>query len=395
MARADFSQITKDVIAKRAAYRCSFPGCNATLIGPGYESGTIDNIGECAHIYAASGRGPRCQHNLTDADLVKPENGIFLCRKHHSLIDKSQGKKYPSETLMLYKQMHEHKIAEELGHISYPLLWLSQIEIIESPVLKAGVVYSFTKTTILFGGNGTGKTFLMDYIYTLLTGQTTLRTKKGRIVIKGTMSSPVWHDVICEIEEGKLNYKINGQSISFCPFSIEVVYLQGDGYKNRGDMVKWIGEQIGKDREFVKRMIEDADLSKGYTSDKACLVLKRTRPYEEVIIKLRKKGSKTEECNWNLCQFSGTEQASLVFDLVLGYMRKLSRYKNTLFLIDWSCFNWFDGSKTNYYFHLFYENSSYFQTISTKHTMWENVDWAGWNIIKMTEETNLLTRRTY
>ena len=53
MKRADFSAETKRIIASRAAFRCSFPGCNATLIGPGMEPDQVDNIGECAHIYAA------------------------------------------------------------------------------------------------------------------------------------------------------------------------------------------------------------------------------------------------------------------------------------------------------------------------------------------------------
>lgn len=125
---------------------------------------------------------------------------------------------------------------------------------------------------------------------------------------------------------------------------------------------------------------------------KACLKLNRIRPYEEVIIKLRKKTDQTEDCTWSLGDLSGTEQASLVFDLVVGYMRKLSRYKNTLFLIDWSCFNMFDGYKTNYYLHLFYEYSSYFQTICTKHSKWESDDWAGWSIIGMEREKNLKHR---
>lgn len=101
--RANFSQETVSIISARAAYRCSFPGCDATLIGPGGDSNLVDNIGECAHIYAAANKGPRSNHSLSKEDLQKPENGIFLCRKHHALVDKGKGIKYPAETLMLYK----------------------------------------------------------------------------------------------------------------------------------------------------------------------------------------------------------------------------------------------------------------------------------------------------
>ena len=52
--RASFSSETIGIISARSAYRCSFPGCDATLIGPGGDSNLVDNIGECAHIYAAA-----------------------------------------------------------------------------------------------------------------------------------------------------------------------------------------------------------------------------------------------------------------------------------------------------------------------------------------------------
>ena len=389
MKRADFSAETKRIIASRAAYRCSFPRCNATLIGPGMEPDQVDNIGECAHIYAAGKKGPRCNHNLRAEDLQKPENGIFLCVKHHTLIDKHKGAKYPAETLMLYKQMHEHRISEELGHISYPLMWVKRITVVESPLLKTGMSYDFTKSTIIAGTNGTGKSILMEYVYTALSGVFSLREKRSRVKLRIEMSNPIWQDVICIIENQSVKYEIKGQLLTFCPFSINIIYLRESNGRVKGDLINWIGAQMGESRSFVKSLIDGADLSHSYLVSNVWMETVRKRPYEEIRVKLKKRDDDKAHASWTLGQFSGTERYSVLFDLVIGYLRQMSRYKNTLLLIDWSQINTFDSGLMNHYFKLFHDSSSYFQTIAVMHTLWKDVDWSGWNMIKMTKAENL------
>ena len=387
--RADFSLKTKEIIASRAAYRCSFPGCNATLIGPGLEPDQVDNIGQCAHIYAAGKKGPRCNHNLSAEDLQKPENGIFLCGKHHPMIDKHKGNKYPAETLMLYKQMHEHKISEELGHICYPPQWIKQIIVVESPLLKIGVSYDFTKNTIIAGSNGTGKSLLMEYIYTALSGVFSLREKRSRVKLKIEMSNPVWHDVICIIENQSVKYQVGSNHLSFCPFSVNIIYLREKSGKVKGDLINWIGAQMEEDRSFVKALIDGANLSQSYLVSEIWMEKIRTVPSEEMRVKLRKKDDDIKRDPWTLGQFSGSERYSVLFDLIVGYLRQVSRYKNTLLLIDWSRIHTFDSGLMNHYFKLFYDSSSYFQTLAVMHTLWNDVDWSGWNMIKMTKADNL------
>lgn len=86
--RIDFSQATKDIIAQRAAYRCSFPGCNKLLIRPDTDSEKSLNLGECAHIYSAAEDGPRGRGRLSEEQLRSHSNGIYLCHRHHKMIDK-------------------------------------------------------------------------------------------------------------------------------------------------------------------------------------------------------------------------------------------------------------------------------------------------------------------
>lgn len=387
--RIEFEKQTKDIISARSAYRCSFPGCNATLIGPGLEPASVDIIGECAHIYAAGKKGPRCNHTLSEDDLKKPENGIYLCRTHHALIDKNKGKDYPAETLMLFKQMHEHKISEEIGHISYPLLWIKRITVEESDLLKNGVVYDFTKSTIIIGNNGTGKSIMMEYIYTALTGECGIRLNKSRVVLTIELSNPVWQKVKCVIDNGSVKYKIGGNEITFCPFTIDVVFIRDCDKTANGDLINWIMIQLQRDRQFVKNLIDGADLSESNIVSKVWMETVRTKPYEYIRIRLLKKSDDDFNNHWALEQFSGTEKYSVVFDLVLGYMKNLSRYKNTLFLVDWSYVNNFDNKLKNHYFHIFHNSCNYFQTVVAMHTLWEEVDWSGWNMIKMTKEGNL------
>ena len=112
--RYEFSSKVKKDIAGRAGYRCSFTDCDASLIGPNGD--TAIELGECAHIYAAVGQGPRGQANLSEEAIKSVENGIYLCHKHHKLIDSPEGSvKYDAQTLLQMKEAHEYKISCEIG----------------------------------------------------------------------------------------------------------------------------------------------------------------------------------------------------------------------------------------------------------------------------------------
>lgn len=117
--RVDFPKPVQQLIAKRAGYRCAFPGCNQLLVCP-TETGGIANMGECAHIYSASKKGPRGQFNLTEKELQSQENGIFLCSKHHTLIDTNEGADYSALQLRNFKEFHEYLNSIDAGKQQYP-----------------------------------------------------------------------------------------------------------------------------------------------------------------------------------------------------------------------------------------------------------------------------------
>ena len=97
--RDEFTRKTKETLAKRVAWRCSFPGCERITIGPGHKNSVdIINMGEAAHINAASILGPRYDERMSTVQRSSIENGIWMCRQHAKMID-SDAINYSAETL--------------------------------------------------------------------------------------------------------------------------------------------------------------------------------------------------------------------------------------------------------------------------------------------------------
>lgn len=106
--RKEFSSSTKQVIAQRAGYHCSFPGCTCGTIGPASDSKKAVNVGEACHICAASPGGPRYDPNMTDEQCVSPENGIWMCRTHAAEIDRDVIR-YTVDELKKWKEEAEER----------------------------------------------------------------------------------------------------------------------------------------------------------------------------------------------------------------------------------------------------------------------------------------------
>lgn len=101
-------------MAERVAWRCSFPGCGVITIGPKMGDNTKSlNLGEAAHIHAASPNGPRYDENMTREERKSINNGIWLCRAHATFID-SDYKEYSDKTIRLWKLQAEKSAYENL-----------------------------------------------------------------------------------------------------------------------------------------------------------------------------------------------------------------------------------------------------------------------------------------
>lgn len=106
--RDDFSVKTKEELAKRVGYLCSNPQCRKTTIGAQDGQGGTINIGEAAHICAASPGGKRYDESMTPEERSDISNGIWLCRNCAAMIDRDE-ECFTKEILYLWKELAERE----------------------------------------------------------------------------------------------------------------------------------------------------------------------------------------------------------------------------------------------------------------------------------------------
>jgi hypothetical protein len=113
--RDDFSQPTKDALARRAAFMCSKPDCRALTIGPSLESDSdVAGVGVAAHIAGAAERGPRYDESMSATERSSIKNGIWLCATHATLVDRDTERFTPA-ILHEWKNQHEAFVLARIG----------------------------------------------------------------------------------------------------------------------------------------------------------------------------------------------------------------------------------------------------------------------------------------
>ncbi len=85
--RDEFTEKTKQQIAKRAGWLCSDPSCRRHTIGSNSDGDGEINLGIAAHICAAAPGGPRYDPTMTPEQRRSPENGIWMCQLHGKAVD--------------------------------------------------------------------------------------------------------------------------------------------------------------------------------------------------------------------------------------------------------------------------------------------------------------------
>ena len=114
MPRDDFSAPTKRTIAQRSGYVCAYPNCMAPTSGPSFDGESSVNVGVAAHISGAAPNGPRYDAAMSTEQRIAPENGIWMCSTHSTLIDRDE-ERFTIDALKELKYAAEERAMKMLG----------------------------------------------------------------------------------------------------------------------------------------------------------------------------------------------------------------------------------------------------------------------------------------
>jgi len=150
--RDEFSQVTKELLARRVAYRCSNPSCSAITCGPHTEPSRSVNLGVAAHITAAAVGGPRYNAGLAPVQRISSDNGVWLCQSCAKLVDSDQSK-YTVAVLLGWKVAAEQRAARELSGIPEEEFFPQAVAATHTPIPRiAGLTYDEARALLVRAG---------------------------------------------------------------------------------------------------------------------------------------------------------------------------------------------------------------------------------------------------
>ena len=388
--RANFSPKTRELTAKRAGYRCSFPGCERITVGPAEDTQKSLNTGIAAHIYGAatSGGGPRGTGGLSEDELKSPQNAIWLCGNHASLIDKNRGKEYPPEKLLSYKALHETRIAHELAGIHTPFGWINKFTLYSSPLFSDGLEIEFAKLNLIVGENSVGKTALCEWIAGISNPaylerwETLTPDSLKRLSCRVDYSNPDPHRIEVDFLSPKYpRYKLDGEQTFLSTDFIKVVFPESLEHRfqevpnDRDIVVNSIKLHPYELQALCDELANHSDFFKGARFEES-----DEGVYMHVEVQA------VNQIESSLLRFlASSERERLMLELGMIAATKLSTTRPTLLILDASSWR-IDTDWLKRYAQVLSSPACRFQTIvSTRLTdiIFDEVTWSGWNVVRL------------
>lgn len=371
--RIEFNETTKQLVAKRAAYRCSFPDCDAVTVGPGPAPTDVSIVGEAAHIFSASPKGPRGRGALSDGQLRAPQNCIWLCRKHSRVVDLRRGEDYPPSVLLSYKALHEFRVARAVGGLSCPFGWLESITIISSPLFRTPATLPFAKSVVLAGTMGAGKTTLITYVATAAATDCAVRWHAGgRAPAEHRFSiscyTPARHRVDVRVAGGHIEYQVDGEAVPFNPFAFSIVELRQAPHLEENPI-----RIAGLSTDAVTRAVARTSVS--FKGQRRAVRLERDRRLE---LDVDGRFVPVE-------RLSGGEQKLLLLSSAMQLAEFSSSHRPTLLILD-DCLHGLDADNRSRLLGELSQADRPYQTLVVDAGGARDVAWVGWQRVSLHRE---------
>src|SRR5258708_28206009 len=261
--RIDFSDSTKKLVADRAGNECSFPTCDHRTTASEALPGLVSRSGKASHIYSAAENGPRGQGGLTEEELKSPENCIWLCSNHATIVDNNRGIAYPPEELIAYKALQEARISRERQGLFIPVGWLFELVIRQSPIFQSGQRIRLAKLNLILGSNSTGKTAVTEWIAGFFAPDYLKRwQRRGSklIDLQLTLLNPSSHVLRLQIGPGEsLLYHVDGREVPFIGVPLTIVRLGSITLREEEDDEDAFSRILSLPRQIVRNLFKEIE----------------------------------------------------------------------------------------------------------------------------------------
>ena len=392
--RAEFTSKTRELIAQRAGYRCSFPNCDRITVGPNKHPDKSSIIGVAAHIYGAatSGGGPRGTGGLTEDEIQSLQNAIWLCGNHASLIDKHGGEDYPPEKLFSYKASHEARIAHELTGIHTPFGWVDKMRVNSSPLFAEKIEFDFAKLTLITANNSVGKTALCEWFAAVTNVQYSERwstVPKGRkkLFIEVDYHNPEQHKAsVSFLSDKHPEYKLDDTTTTIPTAPLKILFPQYIHIPIRNDSeqddLKLISDALNLHPYEIRALCDDV-ATNGSDYVKSAWFEEND---EHCYLFADVEGSELRPCCFRLLSHSQRER--ILMELGIIAANRFATMNPTVLILD-AGFRRLDTDWLRLYADFLGSPACNFQTIASINKNRINLNdltWAGWKIIRLEGE---------
>ncbi|MFC4311582.1 hypothetical protein ACFPN2_20955 [Steroidobacter flavus] len=371
--RIEFSAKTKEAIAKRAGYRCSFLGCDRLTVGPDIDPRRFEVSGVACHIYSASQAGPRGWGSLAPQDIAATSNGIWMCAHHAGLIDKNAGAAYSPTLLAAWKADREQRTAREHNGLVLQQGWIKRLTVRQSPIFDDNCTLEFGKVTLIVGSIGSGKTALCDWISTLATCKHLSRWQKhGKpLHFDVAFSNPADHTLSVQLNSACPEIRVDDVIHSLGPIPFAMMYVNEHFRRSAGNEMQLLCNLLDLDPRSVRALtarICESPVGILAAAEWTCAGSGDNHDGSTLMCTLHR-GESYVRVPFRSGALSGGERTAILLEFVIARLQLAARLAPAVLLVEYGALC-MDAVRLRYYVNFLASPRSSFQTIMTAPMYW-------------------------
>ena len=315
--------------------------------------------------------------------IRSPPNGIWMCGEHADLIDKNSGVRYSVEILQSWKALHESRIAYEHSGRLATFGFVQALTIAESALFVPNTRIELAKATLVIGANGSGKTAICEWLYSLASPVRLLRWAKRSsspaLDLEVSFSAPIKRTLHVSVPEKIPQLELDGVRVAANPLPIAVTYLEKSDSSTFVDDLDMACTVLGIDKGEAQTLASFIDSQSVFLS---AAEWRRERDDDGKwgfrLYVQPKNGASMRQFG----SLSGSEKNRALLDLAIARAKLTAAFVPSLLLVEVSGLS-LDWGSLRPYMEIFSQSRTPFQTVITSWELTAEMEGFGWQVYRI------------